>query len=452
MKAERLTLPGTIGNADDMDEDSGGRVIRAGMMAILLFFVGLGGWAALMPLDAGVVAPGLVTVAGHRQTVQHPDGGVVVGLYVREGQRVHAGDVLIDLDRRDLAANEQSLMGELINNEALASRLRAEILSEPGIPTPSTWAALPPRYAAMERAAMAQQNRERTVRQRALGADLSVLSSQRGQYQQRIGSLAAQVAAVDEQIRSVQAELSGLVGLTEKGYVSKTRLRQMERLVSSLQAERAQLRSAQADASSQTGTTGLQAQSMEGTRLKDVANQLREIETAISDLRPRAMAARERLEKASIRAPVDGTIVGLSVFTVGGVIGVGERLMDIVPTAQKLVLEVQLEPRDADDVNIGMATEVRFLASSSRTLPIFHGTVSRLSADRLTDEKTGKPYFKGEVTIAPGEVAKLKQLNAERVFGVGLPVEVIIPLQRRTALQFLLDPLTQRLWGSFREH
>lgn len=452
MKATRFALAEGGATDDHLENDSAGGIIRAGLIAILMFFLGLGGWAALMPLDAGVVAPGLVTVSGHRQTVQHPDGGVVAGLFVHEGERVRAGDVLIDLDTRDLAATEGSTVGELINDEALAARLRAEILSSPEIDVPASWATLPARYIAVERAAMAQQERERAVRQRALGADLSVLSAQSRQFRQRIHSFSAQIAATDEQIASVSAELEGLRSLVDKGFVSKNRIRQIERTQSSLMAQRAQLVSAQADANSQTGAAGLQARSMEGSQFKDIANQLRETETAISNLRPRALAARERLGKAQIRAPVDGTIVGLSIFSVGGVIAAGEKLMDIVPQAQRLVLEVQFEPRDADDVNIGMQSEVRFLASSSRTLPIFHGTVSRLSADRLTDEATGRAYFKGEIIIPPSEFAKLKALKSDRVFAAGLPVEVVVPLQRRTALQFILDPLTQRLWRSFREH
>jgi HlyD family secretion protein len=183
------------------------------------------------------------------------------------------------------------------------------------------------------------------------------------------------------------------------------------------------------------------------------ATELRDVEFALSELLPKYNAAKDQLERTRIRAPASGTVVGLSIFTVGGVITPGQRLMDIVPAKAMLIIEARVAPEDADDLSVGQAAEVRFSSLHERGLPILSGKLTRLSADSFTDEKTGESFYTAEVTVPPSELQVIRDVRGEKfALRAGMPVQVLVPLKKRTALQYAFEPLTQSLWRSFREH
>lgn len=167
---------------------------------------------------------------------------------------------------------------------------------------------------------------------------------------------------------------------------------------------------------------------------------------------PRLSAAREQIERSKIRAPASGRVVGLKVFTVGGVISPGDTLMEIVPQDKRLLIEAKASPTDADDLQVGMHTQIRFPALQERNMPILQGRIANVSADSFEDERTGARYFRVEVEVPPEQLSVIREFRADGGLRPGLPAEVLVPLRKRSALSYLIEPLTQSLWRAGREH
>ena len=177
-----------------------------------------------------------------------------------------------------------------------------------------------------------------------------------------------------------------------------------------------------------------------------------EVQVRLDELQPRLIAAREQIARSAVRAPSAGRVVGLRVFTVDGVVAAGEMLMEIVPQDRTLVVEAEASPTDADDLDIGMRTQVRYSGIQERNLPILSGRVSKISADSFEDERTGIRYFKLEVNVPSSELDKIRSIRGNTGLRAGVPAEVMIPLRERTALSYLVEPLTQSLWRAGHEH
>jgi HlyD family secretion protein len=166
---------------------------------------------------------------------------------------------------------------------------------------------------------------------------------------------------------------------------------------------------------------------------------------------PKLVATREQLQHSQVRSPATGQVVGLQIFTIGGVVSPGQKLMDIVPDGRELVIQAQLSPSDADDVYRGQKAQIRFTSVHNRTLPLFTGTVRTVSADSFSDEKTGRSFFRVEIVVPEAELNQVRSVLGSGELRPGLPVEAVLPVRKRTALQYLLEPLTGALWRSGRE-
>ena len=213
-----------------------------------------------------------------------------------------------------------------------------------------------------------------------------------------------------------------------------TRVRALERSLAEIQGRRASLTS------------------LIATTQQERYEDLRQVDARLAELTPQLAGVRERLELTRIRAPSEGTVVGLTVHTVGGVVRAGERLMDVVPEGQDLIVEAQVRPEDADNLAPGQTTEVRITAFHGRDMPIVNGEVRNVSADRFTDERTGGAYFVMQVAVPPEELARLNADGEDtRRLRAGLPAQVVVPTRKRTALEYLLEPLNQSIWRSLRE-
>ena len=199
------------------------------------------------------------------------------------------------------------------------------------------------------------------------------------------------------------------------------------------------------------GETRMQSISIRSSTLEEVATELRDTQTRLSEVLPKLVAAREQLQRARVRAPATGNVVGLNVFTVGGVVAPGQTLMEIVPDNRSLVIQARVEPPDADDVYQGQKTQVRFVSVGDDSLPLLPGKVRTISADSFTDESSGRSYFRAEIEVAPQELAKVSGVIGHGQLRPGLPVEVVLAVRKRTALQYLLEPLTSNFWRSLRE-
>lgn len=420
-----------ISNADEvLTSDDARREIRFGVIALLSFFGLFLGWAAFAPLDAAVVAPGVVVVAGSRQTVQHRDGGVISRIAVEEGQRVQEGELLIELSAPEVLARKEAILSQTLDLQMQRAQLLASRDTGVEIQAPAEWAALPPEDRAIADAALERHRIEARSRQAALRTQ----RSGGGAVEARIAGYQEEISAINRQDQLLEDELTGVRSLAERGLMPLTRVRALERSQAELDGRRAELRAAIAGA------------------MEDRAEELRDIEARLAQLLPQLAGARAELERTLMRAPVAGVIVGLQANTVGGVVRAGEAVMDIVPEGQDLIVEAQVRPEDADDLHQGLEGEVLITAFSGRNMPRLRGEVRRVSADRFVDERNGNAYFLVQMAVSRQELERLNpEASGARQLRPGLPAQVVVPTRKRTALQYLLEPLNQSIWSSFRE-
>ena len=437
---------------DDIATDSPRGEFRVGGIVAILFFLGLLGAAALTPLDAGAMAEGTIAVSGNRQAVQHRDGGILTKLNVSEGQSVKKGQALVEISSPEVVAQERSLSGEVIALLALQSRLLAERDGNGSVGAPAGFANLSGDDALLAEDALQGQRLLFEARRNAAVTQRSSLQQRIGQHGQQISSLNHQITSNRKQQELIQAELDGLTSLIDRGFVSINRVRAIQRNAAQLDGDFGSHQADIARTSQAIGETRMQIQSINRNMAEEVAAELRATQIRLAELQPKLVAAKETLRRAVVRAPASGRIVGLSVFTEGGVVASGEKMMEIVPQDRVLVIDGKISPTDADDLYPGMETQVRFSALQQRNLPILKGKISKISADGFEDERTGARFFKIVVVVPPSELAKIKAIRGDTGLRAGLPAEVMIPLRKRTALSYLIEPLTQTLWKAGREH
>jgi HlyD family type I secretion membrane fusion protein len=427
--------------------------IRTGGIIAALFFVVFLGWAAFARLDAAAYAQGTLVVSGQRQSVQHRDGGVVGRIYVHEGQRVERGQLLVQLAAAEVQAQERALASQAIRLLAQRARLEAEQLGRTRILQPREFASLPPEDRAEGALAMRLQQTE-------LQARTSVLAAQRGALGQRVAQsgeqgrgYGEQVVSSAEQLRLIEEQIAALRPVAEKGFVSETRMRELERARAQLIGQRGQYSASVAQTRGAARETEIQVLEAERTFRERSAADLRDVETRLGDVLPRWTAARDQLERTAIRAPATGAVVGMSVFTPGGVVAPGQKLMDVIPERTPLLIQARIAPEDADDLTVGQRTLVKFSGLHERNLPNLEGKLTRLSADSFVDEKSGLSYFTGEVTVPRDQLRLIADVRGSGfALRAGMPVQVLIPLRKRTALDYALEPLLGSFWSSFREH
>lgn len=433
------------------DRDSVLPELRMGAVIAGVFFVGLLGWASLIPLDAAATAEGMVAVAGNRQAVQHRDGGIVTKLNVQEGQFVKEGDLLLQISASELVAQERGLAGETLALQAQRSRLMAE-RSNTRFVAPVEFASLPEEDKPLAAEAMRSQQLVYDSRRNSMSTERSVLEQRIRQHAEQIAGIESQKFSNEMQKNLLAEELQGLRKLVPSGYVALNRVRAMEREVADLDGKEGTLRSDGARLTEAIGEARLEILSIDRRKMEEVATELRDVQVRLDELMPKLLATRQQIARASVRAMVSGQVVGLKVFTQGGVVSAGETLMEIVPTDRNLVIEAKAAPTDADDLHVGMETQIRFPALQERDIPIIDGKITKVSADSFEDQRTGGHYFQIEVSVPPESLAKLKEFRADGGIRAGLPAQVIVPLRKRTALGYLLEPLASTFWKVGREH
>lgn len=426
----------------DAPLDDPKRDIRIGGAIAVLFFVILLGWAAFTPLDAAVRATGVISVAGNRQAVQHPTGGVVTALNVKENQEVKAGDVLVELSAPETKAAERSLTSDYLNLLAQRARFIAEQQGRSTLTPPPEFAALKPQDRAIAQSALRMQMGELRARTSSLSAQQSVLSSRERQLAEQGSGYLERRKSMAEQRRILNEELEGLRSIADKGFASKTRVRALERAEADLRGQEASMSAEMARAGEGIGETRMQSLSLVRSTQEEIATGLRETEAKLSETLPKLIAVREQLERSQIRATATGRVVGLNVFTVGGVVSPGQTLMEIVPEDRRLVVQAQVNPADADDVYAGQEAQLHFESVRDRNLPLMSGTVTNISADSFSDEKTGQRYFRAEIEVPQAEFERIQQVLGQGQLRPGLPVDAMLSVRKRSALEYLLEPLT----------
>lgn len=419
--------------------------VLIGIVIILIFF-GFGGfWAFLAPLDSAAIAIGNVGVEGNRRTVQHLEGGIVKEILVRNGDKVAAGEVLIRLEETQPRAQLELLRGQRNAALALAARLRAERDGNAGVNFPEDLMsqASDPR---VEETLLGQLGIFE-ARREAIEGQRRILGQRVAQFREEIEGLRAQIRSADEQLVLIKGEVADLQTLFDKGLTPKSRLLSLQRRAAEIEGERGQNRAAIARARQNIAEAEIRIVELRTEQVNEVVAELRDVEIQLLDIEERYRASEDVLRRIEIVSPIDGFAVDLQVFTAGGVIQPGERLLDVVPGDEKLIIEARVQPTDIDVVHPGLTAQVRLSAFNQRVTPTVDGTVTWVSADRLTDESTGEIYYTARVDLNDPNDPRLKGLTLQP----GMPAEVLIRTGERTLVQYLVSPVSQSLNRSLTE-
>jgi HlyD family secretion protein len=334
---------------------------------------------------------------------------------------------------------------------AQRARLLAERTGQRDFATPPEFATLSPDDRPIAAQVLQLQHSEMHARSGATSAQQSVLGERAQQLVQQQGGYTRQRSQLIEQQRLVGEELDGLKSIAAKGFASMNRVRELQRAEAELKGQQASMEAEYARAGEGIGETRMQSLSVSRDRLEQIESDLKDTQSKLSETLPKLVATREQLQHSLVRAPATGQVVGLQVFTIGGVVAPGEKLMDIVPDGRELIVQAQLKPTDADDAFPGQKAQIRFLSVHNRSLPLFTGTVRTVSADSFTDEKTGRTYFKTEIVVPQAELNRVRSVLGNGELRPGLPVEAVLTVRKRTALQYMLEPLVGALWRSGHE-
>jgi len=420
--------------------------ILIGLALILVFFGGFGGWAALAPLDSAVIAPGSVIVDTNRKTIQHLEGGIVRQILVRNGDHVKAGQILVKLDDTQDRAMLQMVTSRYDTALALVARLTAEELDRATIDFPPELLA---RRSDPEVARLIDgQTSIFEARRNELASQVNVLHQQDAQLRQQIDGLKGQIKAQGVELGLLGEEIHTVQGLLAKGLAQKPHLLQLQREAADIDGQVSQNRAAIARAQEAIGETELRISELRTSRINDAAKEHADALKDLFEYTDRVRAARDVLARTAVTAPEDGTVFNLAVHTPGGVVKPGDALMDLVPSADRLVVELHIELKDISKVHLGLPAQVRLLAYSQRTTPSIEGKVTWVSADSIVDDKTGQGYYAGRVEIDQKELAELKDV---RLYP-GMPVEVMVETGTRTALDYLLAPINRTFARAMREN
>ena len=419
--------------------------IIIGALIVFLTFAGFGGWAAMAPLNSAATAQGTIVVQSSRRDVQHLDGGIVAQILVRDGDLVKEGDVLMRLDPVRAGSQLGIVRSQLDASLALQSRLRAEQEGLPGIRLPEALASRAAEPAVAE--AVASQQHVFLARRSALEGQIMILRRRIAQFNEQMTGLNAQSASRSRQISLINRELDGVRSLAAQGYAPMVRVLALEREVARLDGERGEHIAAVARSQQAIGEAELQILQLTHSFREEVAGSLQTAQNQIFELQERLTATEDTMRRLDLMSPSDGVVVGLSVFTVGGVIAPGRTVMQIVPDQDTLVVEAQLNPTDIERVLVGQSAVVSFPALVQRTIPTLTGTVIQVSADRLMDERTGAPYFKSRILLDDSS----RELLGDRRLIPGMPADVMIATGERTALLYLTNPIVQAVRHAMRE-
>jgi len=419
--------------------------ILAGAALIVLLLGGIATWASTTDISGAVIAAGSVVVDSNVKKVQHPTGGIVAELRVRDGDRVKRGDVVVRLDETVTGANLAIVSKGLDELQARKARLESERDGLDHIDFPDD----------LERRANDAGVARIMHGERKLFESLrEARAGQKAQLRQRIEQLKkelvgdeAQERAKSKEIALIARELEGARELWNKNLFPLTKYTALQRDAARLEGEHGVLIATESQIKGKMAETELAIIQIDRDMTSEVGRELREVDAKIGELIERKVAAEDQLKRVEIRAPLDGTVYQLAVHTVGEVIGSGDAIMLIVPEEDDLKIEAKVAPQDIDQLSIGQTAALRFSAFNQRTTPEIEGTLARISPDTTTDQRTGQSFYTVRIDVKESEIARLGAVKLVP----GMPVEVFIETGERKVLSYLLKPLDDQIARAFRE-
>ncbi|MEN9761332.1 MAG: hypothetical protein RI906_1158 [Pseudomonadota bacterium] len=420
--------------------------IRFGIWILVLGFVGFFAWAALAPLDEGVPASGVVGSESKRKRVDHLTGGIIAKILYREGSRVKAGEDLIMLDGVQAGAALKGALGQWRVAAATAARLDAERKGRKAITFPPELSGLATDPEAA--AAMAAQTDLFRSRRRALEGELGIISESVRGLELQLRSLDQLKTGREKQIALFNEQLASFTKLNQDGFVSRNQLLDIERQLAEVQSKQSEDLANIASINARLAEFKMRGAQREIEYRREVETQLTEVQREASALAERLVALRDTNQRLAVQAPVDGVVVDLAFHTIGGIIKPGDRILDIVPEGDELVIEAQIAPQYIDRIKVGLPANVHFDAYMARAeRPVITGSVKMVSADALTDARTGAQYYSIRVSVPPVELDKLGKLTLQP----GMTCTVMVKTGQRSFLVYLARPLLRRFTAALSE-
>ena len=436
-------------SADLEDEIDTQRPIRLGAAVLVVGFGAFLLWAAFAPLDQGVPASGTVAIETRKKTIQHATGGVVKEVLVKEGQWVKEGEVLMEVSDTQARANNETIKQAYLSQRAVEARLEAERNNARSIVFGQE--ILENKFDLFVQQVMLTQQTLFAARRASYSSEVSAL-------EQSIQALKEQLWGVDQSLTNKQVQiqlhekhLKAIKTLAEEGFAPKNQVLQMEQTQTELKTALSDLQSNQARLSRSIEESNFRLVQRKQDVIKDVMAQLAEVKKEVQAGKERLSATKEELARTQIKSPVDGQVVGMSISATGGVVMAGQKLMDVVPKSEALLIDAKVLPHIIDKVQTGMEVSVRFNTFANTPQLVVPGKLVALSSDVITDPNAGmagvSSYYLGRVEITP---EGLKILGS-RVLQPGMPTEVLFKVGERTLLQYIMYPLTKRIAASLRE-
>lgn len=427
--------------------DGSHAMVRRGLFLSLGFVALVLGWGMFATIAGAVVAHGKLVIDGSAKVVQHPDGGLVSEVRVKNGDRVKKGDVLLALDDTTTRAELEIIDIKLKGLQAKRERLLAERNGTQMAGDELGLRGAVDRPEVAESATMTAETAVFEARQRTRLGEAAQLRERIQQIQAEIVGLTAQLEAAEDQSRIAADELEQLENLLTKGFASLSRVNEVRQTAASLMARKGEITAQIARAKAQISETELQIVQTSNTANTEIAKDFRETQEAIADLEERLLAAQAKLRRVELRAPIDGRVHQLKVNTPGAVIQMGEPILQIVPQGDKLMIEAHIEPHFIDQVHETQGAVVRFSALDQKTTPESKAHIVFVSPDVEIDPRTGAATYRISLELDPGEEEKI----ASHRMIPGMPADVFIQTGERSVLSYFVKPMTDQWLRAFRE-
>ena len=425
--------------------DDARRIVRAGLIVIALLVYLVGGFLIFAPLSGAVVAPAVVKVDLNRKIVQHQEGGTVSQLLVRDGDRVREGQILLTIEDVRVGANNDLLRTQLDAELARNARLNAERAFEGSIRFPQELATR-----AGDARVRELLERERSLfaaRRDSLAGQVELMHHQIRETLGEVDAWTTQSKAGDEAIRLQKEELAQYENMLSQGFVTKSRVLVLQRAVADYESRRGENLAEMSKAKQRAAELELRILTVRNNYMEQAADELKDSTGRVFDLRERLRPSQDAARRQVMRAPVAGEVVNLRVTTPGAVVGPRDTLLELVPENPDLIIEARLRPEDIASVTKGAAADVRLTAFKQRITPVVFGEVVYISADRLQNKAEEPPYYIAHVRVTAQTLKEADDLRLQ----AGMPAEVFVRTQTRTAMQYLLTPVSAYLQHSMRE-
>jgi HlyD family secretion protein len=415
-----------------------------GIGVVAVFVVGLGGWSVMAPLAEAAIAPGIIKVEGTRRTIQHLEGGIVREIMVRDGDTVRRGQVLMRLEQPQAAQTTETLRSQLWALRAQDARLSAELARVPAVAFPTELlAASHPRaqdFVAGQRALF-------EARRVALESQLQVLHSRIDQHRATIAAAEGQLEAQRRMLALLRQEEGNTQTLLRQGLARLPQLLQIQRQVASTEGNITDVTNQMVRSRAQITESEREIQRLQDTRAQEVSTELREVRVRLAETEERLRAAEDVSTRLEIVAPEDGTIINSRFFTIGAVVRPGDQVVDLVPTEDRLIAEVNVQPNDIEVIHPGLQAEVRLPAFKSRVVPYLHGHVTFVASDITQDERRGLMYYRVHIRIDEEQLRELEGVQLRP----GMSVEAMIQTGSRSFARYMIQPVLDSFHRSFRE-